>query len=691
MVTAGAVAAPERDAAGRSGHTLRRDVQGLRAVAVLAVIGDHVLGRPAGGFVGVDVFFVISGYLITGLLLREHARTGTISFRGFYARRVRRILPNAALTLAATVVATAVLVGGARFVETVKDAVWAALCVVNWRFAAQGTDYFQEGLPPSPLQHFWSLAVEEQFYFVWPWLMVALIALAVRRGRGRHRSLVLGAAMTVVVLASLAWALAQTDAAPTYAFFSTATRVWELGVGALVAIGGSALAARLGRARPALAWVGLAGIGVALVVVRPEAGFPAPWALLPVLSTALVIVAGDGAKGPWLLTNRPATYVGDLSYSLYLWHWPVVVLLPALLAPTSSWFAPVALVLGVGAAVLAFYLVEDPVRRLGARPATGAAAAHPRATGRTLVRAGVASLAAVAVVAVGCTTAVWALERRAGGAPEDASAVGAQAECHGAASLADPEACADVVFSGAVQPPAADAADDTDDAYACYAPEGEPLKPCTLGVEGGTRVALVGNSHAAMLLPALRPHLEELGWQLDVMTGNGCNVLSGDPGNCSGAMPELRSRLLDGEPYELVVTTTSRSAAGADNPDLPQRFAEGLAPVLDRSTVVAVSDGPIVSEGALACVARVGADVTTCGMDLDAAFAVPDPLEGAAAIDPRIRYLDVQDLYCSDERCAVVIGNVQAYRDTAGHITGTYGRSLGPYLTERIEAAAAQP
>lgn len=169
-------------------HPHRRDIQGLRAVAVLAVFLDHLAGWPRGGFVGVDIFFVISGFLITGLLLREYERTGSISFRSFYARRVKRILPASVLVLAVTTVLASLLFPLTRTLSTIGDALWALGFAGNWRFAVSGTDYFQEGTLPSPLQHYWSLGVEEQYYLLWPLLMVVVLASAAAlRTRGRRR------------------------------------------------------------------------------------------------------------------------------------------------------------------------------------------------------------------------------------------------------------------------------------------------------------------------------------------------------------------------------------------------------------------------------------------------------------------------------------------------------------------------
>jgi peptidoglycan/LPS O-acetylase OafA/YrhL len=344
-------------------HDVRRDIQGLRALAVVAVVLCHAIGWPTGGFAGVDVFFVISGFLITGLLLREVDRTGRISLRGFAARRVRRILPASLVVL----VAVAFLAfNRPRAEQTLGDAIAAALLVSNWRFAADGTDYFHATDAVSPLQHFWSLSVEEQFYLVWPLLIVALLLIPLARRGATSVRIVVGLAAVAIGVTSYAWAMVDTPTEPTVAYFATTTRLWELAAGAVLA----ALSPLLGRIPAALrillGWAGLAGILWSFVVIEADSPFPAPWATLPVAATALVIASGVGgdprARHLFPLSNPLSVVVGDMSYSIYLWHSPVIVFAAVLLpagAPATG------IVLGTIAILsLASYLiVEQPLHR----------------------------------------------------------------------------------------------------------------------------------------------------------------------------------------------------------------------------------------------------------------------------------------------------------------------------------------
>ena len=365
----------------------RADIQGLRAVAVLLVVLVHAgVGFVPGGYVGVDVFFVLSGFLITGLLLAEARARSSISLVDFYLRRARRILPAAALTLLATDVAALFLLNFVRARTTVQDSLSAAGFASNFRFAARGVDYFAQNQPPSPVLHYWSLSVEEQFYFVWPLLLsIALFGIALGR---RHRIATklqerrLLRVVVVLAAASLAWSMHLTTTVPSTAYFSPFTRAWELALGATIAVCAATLARTPPMVRLAMGWAGLLAIAFAAITFSDRTPFPGSFALVPTVGTALAIIAGMGDRTPRLavsrlLALRPMCIIGDRSYTLYLWHWPVLILAAAYMGGTLS--VGVKLGLMVGAFLLScvsYSLVENPIRRrVRSRTATVAVAA----------------------------------------------------------------------------------------------------------------------------------------------------------------------------------------------------------------------------------------------------------------------------------------------------------------------------
>ena len=351
--------------------SFRPDIEGLRAVAVLLVVLDHLVGWPKGGFVGVDVFFVISGFLITGLLISETDRNGRISFRGFYARRARRILP-AALTVLLTVTVAARLAypGTTRVTDTQTDALWALVFGANVHFSRIGTNYFESTRAPSLVQHYWSLAVEEQFYVVWPIVILVVLTLLGRLLPQRRTRLALLTVVGAAAVFSFTLGLQETATSPATAYFSTPVRAWELGVGAFVALASSCFPGffqRLGKAGGPLSLLGLVGVLVGAFVVKSTSGFPVPGAGLPVLASALVIIAGIGAptRG-WdiILTNPVSRYLGRISYSLYLIHWPVLVLVGTLMVAESWLRYPISILIMMSLSVASYHFIEAPFRKL---------------------------------------------------------------------------------------------------------------------------------------------------------------------------------------------------------------------------------------------------------------------------------------------------------------------------------------
>jgi len=353
----------------------RPDIEGLRAVAVVAVVLFHAdVPGVGGGFVGVDVFFVISGFLITGLLWREANATGTVRLRNFYGARARRLLPASAMVGVITAIASVVLLPPLQASSVLREGIASALYVSNYWFIAEGVHYFGGHLPPSPFQHYWSLGVEEQFYLVWPPMIIGtawLIRLVRRRNRTRKTSATSSQRPYLVVLAlvavvSFALSLVITYVMPAVAFFSLPTRAWQLAAGGLVALTAGQWRRLPPRAAAFTGWAGLAVILLACTWLGPTTPFPGSAALLPTLGTVLVIGAGCAAPAQGCgraLAVQPMQAIGRISYSWYLWHWPVLVLAPALLGhPMGLAGRLAAALVSGGLAVLTLRYIENPLR-----------------------------------------------------------------------------------------------------------------------------------------------------------------------------------------------------------------------------------------------------------------------------------------------------------------------------------------
>ena len=333
-------------------------------MAILLVVLFHA-GFPgvSGGYVGVDVFFVISGFVITGVLLRERASTGSTSILAFYGRRARRIIPAATLVIIATVLAAHLFLDPLSAGQTAVDGQWASVFLANFHFAATGSNYLASLMPPSPLQNYWSLAVEEQFYIVYPTIFLIVAVVFTRQSLRARLRVLLG----FIVLASYVLSIVLTSTNPSGAFFSPLTRAWELALGGLVAVYSDRLR-RLGPSVAAVAsWLGLGGILVAAFVFTSATTYPGSLVALPVIGAAL-IVAGGAAQPKWgvetVLRQRPLQWLGLISYSLYLWHWPLLTIAAQSQGKTSlpvgdnMLWVLLALVLAIGT----YLVVENPIR-----------------------------------------------------------------------------------------------------------------------------------------------------------------------------------------------------------------------------------------------------------------------------------------------------------------------------------------
>ena len=663
----------------------RPDVEGLRAIAVLTVMWYHArLPGLSGGFAGVDIFFVISGFLITGQLVREVEREGRVSLPRFYARRAKRLFPAAATVLVTTAILTSTLLSRVDREDFGGDIMAAAAYVVNWRLASRSVDYLAEDVGASPVQHFWSLAVEEQFYIVWP-LLIVLLAFVIRRGHIATRpGLALG--LAAITIPSLAWSIHLTATEPARAYFVTTTRLWELGVGALVAVGVPVWQ----RLRPAygsaLAWGGLALLTVGLVLQSTSTPWPGSAALVPTVGAGLVILGGftAGPEGParFLGTRWPVA-IGALSYSLYLWHWPLVVIADHLTDRSRLW-AAVAVAFSAIPAWATHKYIENPVRY------------HPRVSASAKVALLVGLACSLLGVAAGAATYAAA---RVGGVKVAASG----ADVQGAKDLLEraknPSTLNDPALG--ITPDPLKAVDDVPKAHLdeCQATiDAVEVKTCEYGdLTSPTRVAVVGDSKMLQWMPALEPIATRNRWHLVLYIKSTCayaDVVFDQDGkdytSCRLWGEEVHKRLV-ADPPALMITSSLRPWAWVNGQRNEAELAAGYVRWWKdlQAPVIAIADNPYPGKEVYSCVAEHPKTY------MDACSVPSGPGRGtpsmAAAVEQvkTARLVSMNDLVCPGDRCWPVIGNVLVYR-SGSHITATYVASLTDMLEARLLRAAEE-
>lgn len=672
---------------------LRPEIQALRALAVLLVLLFHFWPhRIPGGYVGVDVFFVISGFLITAHLVRDVQTSGSVRLGTFWARRIRRLLPASLLVLVATAAAVFVWVPQLYWPQILREIAAATLYVENWQLAHDAVDYLAAENVQSPVQHYWSLSVEEQFYLVWPLLIVTAVVLARRLGRADPVRAI-RVTLAVLVLVSFAYSVYQTSANSAAAYFVTPTRAWEFGAGALLATLPGFGRSAGDRTRAAVSWLGLLLIGVAAFALSGGTPFPGYAAALPVVGTLCAIWAGapDLRWSPSVgMRLAPVQRLGDWSYSVYLWHWPPIVIFALATGDVMRWPVKLAVIGGVIVlAALTKRLVEDPVRF---RAFAGGRRLWPQ-----YAAAAVSMAMVMSVVVVGdrqLEQSNQATESRF----EQLLAVGAP--CLGADARFSAARCPEGPLGGEMFPEMSMLTKDTGSAYRCYDQQpGAQLTSCRIGSQrpDATRVALVGDSHAAMLIPAIEGHLEARNWAVDTYVARGCiwaRVDTADQADpCYARRHAMMQRLGSDPRYDLVIVSGRRNADRRTADGQIRRYLEAWQPVLERGTsIVVVVDNPRLGEDDLGCLvddAANGGDPARCAVDRKVGLGTRDALEEAARrTDGRVRAVDLTDLFCTETLCPLVIGNVIVYRD-AHHITASYARTLGPHLVERIAAVRA--
>lgn len=679
-------------------RAFRPDIEGLRAIAVVLVLLNHAgWALFGGGFIGVDVFFVLSGFLITGLLIREVGKTGTVSLPQFFARRARRLLPASTIVLVFTVVASYAFLGYHRANPIAMDAKWSALFAANFRFIDQGTDYFGADAPPSPLQHFWSLAVEEQFYFVWPFLIMA-VAFVLKSVPLRLK---LGVVLTVMIGASLVHSIRLTETDMTTAYFSPFTRASELAIGAMLAVLSPLLLRAPRNVGIVASWTGVAGIIASSLMLTEQTPFPGTAMLFPVLATALAIAGGTaapdaGAEG--ILKTLPFQWIGKLSYSIYLWHWPLLVIAAGragedLSLGTNLMICAVAVALSA----LTYAIVENPMRSL--RILKERTPALSIALGLSLVL-------------ISSSVSQWYYQAHREPAPvelEDADV----------AQYPDEEEVQQAVVEGTQiaefpeQPPRV-----KNPAY-----EGEcdvtredtTSAACIFGnPDADQTVVIFGDSHGAMWIPAFDEIGKQGDWRVVQLTKPGCpaadflnysGTLGRDYTECADYRQWAFGQIEEIDPDVVIVTGARKGVKISSNGEptsegVDEAWASGLEKTLGRidpetDRLIVLGDIAYSNEPGLDCLTKNPDNVDDCNVPREeAVLEEHNEMEARIAEEQGAEYVDVIPYFCTEDTCPAVIGNLTTRRDSL-HVAENYALWLSEALGEATgllpDAATAPP
>ena len=674
---------------------VRPEIQALRAVAVLTVVVFHVWPEMMpGGFVGVDVFFAISGFLITGHLLREVDRTGTLSLWQFWARRARRLLPASLLTLFVCAVGTLLLVPQLYWQQFLTEISTSTAYVQNWQLASDAVDYFAADNRPSPVQHFWSLSAEEQFYVVWPLLILVAAWTARRR-------LAAGVVLFTVTGLSLWYSISETASNPAAAYFVTPTRAWEFGAGGLLALAGARSKLPDG-VRALLSWAGLAAVVYAAVFYSTETAFPGWAAAVPVAGALAVIHAGmpEARWGPSaLLRIRPAQFVGDISYSVYLWHWPLLIFAPFAFAGMT--LTQTRIVVPLATLLLAWatkVLVEDPVRR------SAWLSAQPRMT----FACSAGATAVLAVILLGGTSHVEAQIRAA--ERQSLGLVSHAPQCFGAAARDSGDPCENPALQGKVVPTPVAAKDEENAPCPNFRKE-SGVSVCEFGAppRGAQKtVALLGDSHASHWRAALDIVARRRGWQGLSVTRTSCvfsaaTKITPEPtrSQCLRWVdavprfferhPEIDTVFIVGLTGGVVHVPKGRTMFEAKMNGV-RRAWKTLPDTVKH--IVVIRDTPRITSSTVECID----DALEAGKRPGIACAVPregaieeDPSVTAARKEhsPRVQAIDLTSVLCSQRLCYPVIGGALVYKDLH-HFTLVFAQTLAQPLERKLKGLTRQ-
>jgi len=670
------------------------EIEGLRAIAVAIVVIYHADLFFRGGFIGVDVFFVVSGFLITGLLLSDHEEHQA-SFRRFYARRFRRLLPVAGLVLSVTLVASWLIMNPVSFASVRTDGIWASLFLANVHFVDVGVDYMSQAASPSPLQHWWSLAVEEQFYFVWP------LVVAVAWRIGRKRAVLITACL--IGIGSFGYSVYITPSRPVEAYFLLPTRAFELAAGAVLVTFMSIRPIAGTRVRATAGWLGLVGIFASALVLTEETLFPGWVYVVPTVCTVMVLMSIGVPSGPLRLLKWNAfQWMGARSYSLYLWHWPLLVLYEVKYPNASALSRGTLLVIALWLSALSYRFFENPIRRnrrLSDSPALSLL------VGASAVFVGIGFSQLPATVSTTNTYTPSAVEQ------STSTTIFRQLPLERLAQLNADEI--PIIDASSIErriptnltPSILKAPKDKPSVFStsCLARyESTNVQPCVYGSkESTTGVALFGDSHMGQWFPGLEKAAIDNSWRLEVMTKMGCppvdvsiNTFKGKTyRECDQWRENAIERIIASD-IKVVMLGSNKydSVTGKGLSPRGTGWWGGLRRVITRlqeagKQVVLFSDIPSMWYDKPQCLAENTDDVRKCGRTRQQAVRTARmDTEKTIATELNFSYVDVTRWVCGTSFCPAIIGSTMVYMDS-NHVSATFALGKSQQLGLVVEDA----